>query len=119
MAGDSMPSESVLDLKATLVRLGGDRELFSQLVEYALEDVPRLFDDIRKAAAAKDAVAVRMSAHALKGLVAGCGGVRAANAAQALETAGQSFDLAHTGRLVDSLRTELKLFERALAAHQR
>jgi HPt (histidine-containing phosphotransfer) domain-containing protein len=116
MIGNGTSTESVLDLEGTLTRLGGDRELFSQLVEYALEDVPRLFDDIRTAAAAKDAVALRMSAHALKGLVAGCGGVRAAHAAQALETAGQSFDLAQSGRLVETLKTELDLFKRALAA---
>src|SRR3972149_8852820 len=90
---DSMPSDPVLDVEGTLARLGGDRELFAELAGYLLDDVPRLLGDVRAAVAAKDAAAVNMSAHALKGLVAGCGGGRAASVAQALEDAGPAFGL--------------------------
>jgi HPt (histidine-containing phosphotransfer) domain-containing protein len=117
--GDSMSSEPVLDVDGALARLGGDRNLYSELAGYLLEDVPRLFNDVRSAVTAKDAAAVKMSAHALKGLVAGCGGTRAASVAQALENAGQAFDLSQAGRLVQPLRTELNLLTRALEEYRR
>jgi HPt (histidine-containing phosphotransfer) domain-containing protein len=119
MGGDSNASQPVLDLESTLTRLGGDRELFAELVGYLFEDLPRLFDDVRSAANAKDAAALRMNAHALKGLVAGCGGTRAAAVAQSLENAGQSFDLSQAAPLVQSLKTELDQLTRALEPYRR
>lgn len=119
MGVDGIPSESVLDIEGTLVRLGGDKKLFAELAGYLLEDTPRLFNDLRNAVTAKDAVAVRMSAHALKGLVAGCGGTRAAIAAQALESAGAAFDLSQAAILVETLKTELEFLTRALEAYRR
>ena len=56
---------------------------------------------------------IRMSAHALKGLVAGCGGVRAASAAQKVETAGHENDLSNIEPLVESLGEELELLRQA------
>jgi hypothetical protein len=55
-----------------------------------------------------------MKAHALKGLVAGCGGVRAANAAQKVETAVEQGELSGIIPLIELLREELELLTRAL-----
>src|SRR5262245_29479592 len=85
MDSDFTPSGPILDLESTLARLGGDRELFAELAAFVLEDAPKLFDEVRAAVDSGDAAAVRMNAHALKGLVAGCGAVRATNVAQTLE----------------------------------
>ncbi len=119
MGNQGKTAGPVLDLDGSLGRLGGDKELFAEMVEYLLQDVPKLYRELRSAVHARDADAVRMQAHALKGLVAGCGGVRAARVAQLLENAGQSGELNRADKLVKSLDDELNLLTEALAAHKR
>jgi HPt (histidine-containing phosphotransfer) domain-containing protein len=114
MSVQSEPAGSVLDFKHALSRLGGDDQLYAELIGFVQEDAPILLSELQDAIDVGDASAVRMKAHALKGLVAGCGGVRAANAAQKVETAGEHGDLADIALLVESLRDELKLLTQAL-----
>ena len=118
MSVESVSAGCVLDVTGTLARLGGDRELFREMAGFFYEDAPKLYATLRDAAENKDAKGVRMSAHALKGLVAGCGGVRAANAAQKVETAGQNGDLSRLEALIDSLGDELELLKQALLIHR-
>jgi len=119
MSVESLPAGCVLDVAGSLARLGDDRELFLELVGFYREDAPRLYSDLRDAVKEKNAQAIRMQAHALKGLVAGCGGVRAANAAQKVETAGQDGDLKHIASLVDTLGDEMHLLKQALFDYSR
>jgi HPt (histidine-containing phosphotransfer) domain-containing protein len=119
MALETMPSAEVLDLEGTLARFGGDEELFAEMAKYLLEDAPRLTSDLERAVDSKDATAVRMNAHALKGLLAGCGGVRASQVAQRLETAGQAFDLSQAAAIMGTLKAELELLRRALESYRR
>ncbi|MCI0332430.1 MAG: Hpt domain-containing protein [Planctomycetes bacterium] len=112
-------ADPVLDLDGALIRLGGDKELFAEMVDYLLEDVPGLFRDLRSAVHANDPIAIRMQAHALKGLVAGCGGARAASAAQLLENVGDSSELSRADELIESLDDELNLLTEALTNHRR
>src|SRR5262245_36549952 len=93
MKVESIPAGCILDVEGTLARFGGDSELFVEMAGFFLEDAPVLYSDLCDAAQAHNAAAVRMKAHALKGLVAGCGGVRASHAAQKVETAGEEGDL--------------------------
>jgi HPt (histidine-containing phosphotransfer) domain-containing protein len=119
MVSDSGTSDPTLDFEAALARLGGDRELFAEMAGFLFEDLPKLFEDLRAAIADGNPTAVRSKAHALKGLVAGCGGVRATNIAQSLEDAGHSGDLSQTNPLLDSLHRELDRLTQALAKHRR
>jgi HPt (histidine-containing phosphotransfer) domain-containing protein len=91
--------------------------LFAEMAEMLFEDLPKLHEELRAAISDEDAKAVRMSAHALKGLVAGCGGVRATGVAQSLEDAGNSRDLSQAVVLAQSLKSELDLLTRALSAY--
>jgi HPt (histidine-containing phosphotransfer) domain-containing protein len=116
--GDICPTEPVLDREAALNRLGGDTQLFAELAGFVLEDAPLLFAEIARAVVANDAEAVRSRAHALKGLVAGCGGIRTANVAQQLENAGQACDLGSSPTLLRLLRTELDQLAQALRNQQ-
>lgn len=104
----------VLDVDGTLVRLGGDRSLFSEIAGYLLEDAPPLFQALCRAVEAKDSAAVHMRAHALKGLLAGCGGLRAARVAQELECSGEAADLSRADLLMAALQHELDLLVKAL-----
>ena len=111
-------SPPVLDLEGTLSRFGGDQDLFAELAGFLLDDLPPLFNSLRAAVATHDAASVRGTAHALKGLVAGCGGIRATHVAQAIETAGQQGDITRAASLIDSLDTELQLLTRELQAYR-
>src|SRR5438874_341334 len=84
MVVDSGTTDLVLDIEGTLARFGGDRQLFLEMSGILLEDTPRLFAELAQVVAARDAAAIRSGAHALKGLLAGCGGLRAARVAQSL-----------------------------------
>lgn len=102
----------VLDVDATLARLGGDRRLFCDILGFFLEDAPPLLKEVHAAADRSDASAIRSTAHALKGLAAGCGGVRAAQAAQRVEHAGELGDLDEVESQLESLDAELELLQR-------
>jgi two-component system, sensor histidine kinase and response regulator len=118
MTAESVTAGCVLDADGALARLGGDKQLFADMAGFFYEDAPRLYVELRDAAHQQNAAAVRMSAHALKGLVAGCGGVRAASAAQKAETAGHENDLSKIGPLVESLGEELEMLRQALLAYR-
>jgi HPt (histidine-containing phosphotransfer) domain-containing protein len=109
MGVQSEAAGCVVDIDQSLRRLGGDRQLYAELVSFVLEDAPILLSELNQAVVERDAAAVRMKAHALKGLVAGCGGVRAANAAQKVETAGEKKDLSDIDSLVNALRDEIQV----------
>jgi two-component system, sensor histidine kinase and response regulator len=118
MSAESVLAGCVLDVAGTLARFGGDRQLFAEMATFFFEDAPRLYSELREAAERRDAAAIRMSAHGLKGLVSGCGGVRTANAAQKVETAGQENHLSNIESLVETLGEELKLLTQALEAYR-
>jgi HPt (histidine-containing phosphotransfer) domain-containing protein len=118
MSAESASAGCVLDVAGTLARFGGDQQLFLDMAAFFFEDAPRLYSELREAVQKRDAVNIRMRAHALKGLVAGCGGVRTANAAQKVETAGQENNLSSIDPLVESLGEELELLSEALEAYR-
>lgn len=78
----------VMNIRDTLARFGGDKGLLLEMTSILLEDAPRLARQLKTAVLSKNPAAIAAHAHALKGLVAGCGGERAAQAAQTLEDAG-------------------------------
>jgi two-component system, sensor histidine kinase and response regulator len=118
MARESVSPEPILDLEGTMSRLAGDKELFVDLVGFFFEDTPRLFAELQAAVNAKDAIGIHSSAHALKGLIAGCGGVRAALAAQKIETAGRENDLSKIDRHFELLSAEFGLLTQALSRYR-
>jgi HPt (histidine-containing phosphotransfer) domain-containing protein len=114
MAVDSAKVEPILDIAGTLARFGGDNDLFIEMSGILLEDAPKLVSDLGQAVDSNNAYDVRMRAHALKGLLLGCGGVRAARVAQSLENAGQSEDLKSAAPLFATLSTEFDQLTQAL-----
>jgi HPt (histidine-containing phosphotransfer) domain-containing protein len=103
-----LSTDPVLDVRGALARLDGDDSLLVDLIGFFLEDSPKMVDDLKQATAAKDSQQLKMSAHALKGLVASCGGARAAAAAQRLENAAAGNDLSEVDSLLESLLRELE-----------
>jgi len=118
MAVETAKTEPILDIDGTLARFGGDKELFIEMSGMLLEDAPGLVADLGCAVDAKNAHDVRMRAHALKGLLLGCGGVRAAHIAQVLENAGQSADLGQAPSQFATLQDEFAQLSRALQQYR-
>lgn len=114
-----MSAEPVLDIDNALARLEGDRSLYAELIGFMREDVPQLMQNLCTAVAASDASEIRMKAHAIKGLVAGCGGTRAALAAQKLEDAGSTGDLDQASTKFTELESELETLTVALSEFER
>lgn len=83
-------STVVFDYQETLTRLGGDAELYADLVRFFLEDSAELSQRLRDKLAANDVRGVEMCAHSLKGLCANFGAHRATSAAFTLEEAARA-----------------------------
>src|SRR5215212_7242855 len=118
MAVETAETEPILDVDGTLARFGGDKELFIEMAGMLLEDAPSLVADLGRAVDAENAHDVRMRAHALKGLLLGCGGVRAAHIAQLLENAGHSSDLSQAGCHFATLQDEFQQLTHALEQYR-
>jgi HPt (histidine-containing phosphotransfer) domain-containing protein len=114
MSVEQANSSQVLDVEGTLARFGGDKDLFREMTSFLLEDAPRLARELKAGVLAADPSAIQMKAHALKGLVIGCGGVRTAQAAQKLEDAGKSQRLDDTTDQLADLEMELRRFMEAI-----
>jgi HPt (histidine-containing phosphotransfer) domain-containing protein len=91
------------DHAGLLERVEGDTELLREIVELFLADCPRLLDDVRSAIAADDTVALRRSAHTLKGAASNFGAAALVAAALELEAIGRGGDLGGAGPARDRL----------------
>jgi signal transduction histidine kinase/DNA-binding response OmpR family regulator/HPt (histidine-containing phosphotransfer) domain-containing protein len=77
-----------LDRAAVMHRLGGDRELFADVIRLFLEDCPARVAAIKVAIDAHDADGLRAAAHALKGVAANLSAAGLFEAAHVLERLG-------------------------------
>jgi PAS domain S-box-containing protein len=99
-----------------LARVGGDRDLLRELVQVFLDEIPALLEKLRQALAGRDAPGVQRLAHTVKGSMGQFGAEKACQAAQTLETIGQSGNLAGAERALEVLETELDRLEPNLIA---
>ena len=74
-------------------QLGGERELFRQMVRFFFSDGLKLLPEIRAAAGAGDATTIERKAHRLKGTVLYLGAKAATAAVADVEILGRSGDL--------------------------
>ncbi len=77
-----------IDLARALERMGGDRQLFADVVRVFLEDCPERLAAIKAAVDARNADAIRRSAHALKGAASNLSANDVFEAAKTLERLG-------------------------------
>ena len=108
--------DPVYDRQAALTRLGGDEELFRDMIGFFLEDFPGLLDQLRRGLLSDDARAVERAAHSLKGLTASCGSGPAKQAAGRVEQIGRDNRLVDAPEAVEHLVAELQRLREVLAA---
>ena len=104
----------VIDVAASLRRMGNNRELFREVVGIYDEDSPQLLDRIRAAVREGDAPRLHRAAHGLRGLVSNFGAGAAAEAAYVLETMGTTRELAGGEDALRVLECELEQLNAAL-----
>ncbi|WP_152049575.1 hybrid sensor histidine kinase/response regulator [Tautonia marina] len=106
----------VYDRQAAVKRLGGDEELFRDMIGFFLEDFPGLLDQLCQGLLSDDARAVERAAHSLKGLTASCGSGPARQAAGRVEQIGRDNRLVDAPEAVEHLVAELQRLRDVLKA---
>jgi two-component system, sensor histidine kinase and response regulator len=104
----------VFDFDGAMRRLGGDEELFREIVQFFFEDSPGLLDKLRCGARDQNASAVERAAHGLKGMAANFGAHRAVEAALHVEKLGASGNLAEVPDALRGLEEEIGILKAAL-----
>jgi two-component system, sensor histidine kinase and response regulator len=84
------PNSVQIELVKILSRLGGDQDLFGDLVTIYREDYPKLLGEVRNAVGERDGVALQRAGHALKGLIGNFQHDNTTNLALKLEKMGRS-----------------------------
>ena len=109
-----MENSNYYRFDGALKRLGGDEELFQELMSYFIEDAPELLKTIEAGLAAGSAESIRRAAHSLRGLAANFDAEEAMAIACSIEQMASKGDLqpvpsalAHLAVEVRSLRDVL------------
>lgn len=110
------PNLPVVDHQGAMDRLDGDEELWQEIRVIWLEDAPQMLETVRAACHARDADAVKRSAHALKGASSNVGAVRVAEAARFLEASAPAADWSALDAGFSALDREIALAIDSLAA---
>jgi HPt (histidine-containing phosphotransfer) domain-containing protein len=108
-----------MDLEAALNRLGRDRRLLADMIQFYLEDAPTLLEDARRGLDANDAVTFERAAHSLKGLSSNFSAERAIDAARELEILAGTGDLSQAHAGFERLEREVTALREALESYQR
>lgn len=103
-----------LDCAVALERLGGDEELLKEVARLFLDEYPILMNEIRSAAAVRDASALERAAHSMKGSVSNFGTEKVYEAAYALERMGRTGDLSESEAGIARLESALAYIHPAL-----
>ena len=95
-----------VDLEAALEVVGGDEELLEAVSEMSLSEIPEQLERLAVAVAEEHASAVEAGAHRLKGVLGNLGGIAGRDAAQKLETMGETGELDGAKEAYDELNRE-------------
>ncbi len=104
-----------LDKAALLERFDGDLEFLAETVDLYNEESATLLGEARKAVAGGDGAGLARAAHALRGMVGNFLAETASEAAQKLETMGNSGDLAGADEGLAALERETEQLKTELA----
>ena len=110
----SIPNSSPFNLDEAMARLGGESELYHEMVGFFFSDGLKLVAEIQVAAGAGDATAIERKAHRLKGTVLYLGAEATVEAVARVETLGRSGDLTEAAEAILSMETEVTRLAEAL-----
>jgi len=103
-----MPSDlKICDLPAALERLGGNQDLLREAVQFFHDDVPKLVERMKNAAAQENGAELSRAAHSLRGLVVNFSAEATESAAREVEQMGQSGNLSRATKAVRRVEKEI------------
>ena len=114
MTPDRSSTLHAFDYDLALSRLGGDRDLFDDVLEIYLEDAPELLDQAATSLDSGDLPSLQCASHTLKGLAANFGAAAAVAAAYAVELHAGSGQRDRAARALPQLEAEVHRLESAL-----
>ena len=91
-----------------LAGLGGDHDLFRDMMRIFLEDAPKQLQTLRKAVETGNSSDAEHAAHRLKGDLGYLKAADAADCARKLEDAGHNRDLSHAAAMLGTLEVDLE-----------
>ncbi|WP_197992895.1 PAS domain S-box protein [Gimesia aquarii] len=115
---DSASKQSVINMQTALSRVGDDKEILNDMVNYFFEDSPSLLDEIRKRVQSGDIDEMVRAAHSLKGLCANFEAHAAVQSAKTIEDMKNATDLSSVTKIIDELEVELNLLSEELTRWQ-
>jgi two-component system sensor histidine kinase/response regulator len=101
------PSVMIWDMDDTMERLGGDEQLFHEVVEIFLDDVPKHMAALAQAIADGDTEAIERVAHTLKGELGYLGISEVSRKAREMEEFGRKSDVRLAASLYETFQPEL------------
>ena len=102
-----------IDWDALKENCAGDDDLVAEIVDLFRRECGAMLDDVRQAGGSKDALAVKKSAHRLRGALVSLAANGAAEIAGTLEKMGAENNMTAVDSMVESLNAEMS---RLLAA---
>jgi two-component system, sensor histidine kinase and response regulator len=97
-----------IDWQALKDNCAGDDGLVTEILELFRKEAPALLADVQKAVVSHEAVAIRRSAHRLKGALVSLAAQPATLVARDLEVAGAQNDLSQVNELQSKLDAEMQ-----------
>jgi HPt (histidine-containing phosphotransfer) domain-containing protein len=110
-SGDS----TIFDYQDCLRRLGGDAQLFNDILDIFLEDAPLLLEQARSSLASGDSETLTRAAHTIRGLSANFAAASAVSASYAVELHAREQKLEMAAQCLPRLESEVHRLEAALA----
>ncbi len=106
--------KAIIDAASAIQRMGGDEELYREVLAVFFDDVPKQLELLRSAFAAKDMATAERQAHSLKSAAGNIGADEMRDACLAAERAfrGKSESVEKLGELCEAIYLT---FERVLA----
>ena len=111
--------EPCCEIEAAIDRLGGDVELYKDLVDRFLDDSAGTRRQIKLAIDALDGAKLHGASHSLKGLAASCGATAAAEALADLESLGRQRDFSTVTQSWNRFQAEMERTAEFLAPYYR
>ncbi|MFO1019437.1 MAG: Hpt domain-containing protein [Planctomycetales bacterium] len=108
------PPQEILNIPCALKRLNGSQNLLKDMAVMYLEDVPALFQELKRAIDAGDLEEVTRTAHSISGLSATFEAIPCCSAAKALEASGRQKQTDAFARQLADLDFEIQRLIKAL-----
>jgi HPt (histidine-containing phosphotransfer) domain-containing protein len=109
----------IFDKDALIAIYGDEKELYLEVIQLFLDEIPPSMQHIQSAIQAQDGEALNQHAHALKGMAGAIKGKRASYWAFELERKGKENNFTDCEKILRQLETELELLHQDLLHFKR